>query len=281
MKSDHQETPESSPIAVGSAVAPSASPTQDAAATLSVSGPATLPPTLTLAGAMKLPEPAPPSLTPGSPLVEPAPLTPTMSAPVSASVSRQSPPTPPATEPTSRSVLVSADSEAQQPNALIPAASEDPSVSGKMLPATPTAISGLALASSEDDSESEIDSDARPSPVAEFVSRLQQEDVNVVQEALDRFKEACRRGDQSFIEQALVEQATLLNALGLKLVDNAGGGHGISHIQLWANLGLRALEMARKSLETLILARGRPSRQTNVQVNVGAPTNELKVVPRE
>lgn len=170
-----------------------------------------------------------------------------------------------------------------EPTSATPNSSEDASVSvsgAMMLPTTLTNTGDLTSASPDDDSEAEIDSEATPSPVAQFVSRLQGEDVDVVENALVRFKEACREGDHSYVQEALIEQVTLLNALGLKLLGNAGAATSMPGITLCTNLGLRSIELARKSLETLISARGRGNRQTNVQVNLGTPPNEFLEVPR-
>jgi hypothetical protein len=153
-----------------------------------------------------------------------------------------------------------------------PAAPPTPALTESPTP-TPTSLDAPSVSGSI--------SDGTPSPVAELVARLQYQDVEIVETALLRFKEACCRGDQSFIEEALIEQATLLNAVGLRMLDNAADAKVELHVQLWTNLGLRSIEIARKSLETLISTRSRANRQTNVQVNVGVPTNELKSVASE
>lgn len=114
-----------------------------------------------------------------------------------------------------------------------------------------------------------------PTPTAALISELSGQDVAVVEAALVGVRDAYRRGDHQVVEEALLEQAALLQALGVKLLRIAGDTTALPRTQAFANLGLRALEGARKTLGTLADMRRGPRKQTNVQVNVGGPTNEL------
>ncbi len=120
-----------------------------------------------------------------------------------------------------------------------------------------------------------------PSATVSFIAELQGSDVNAVEAALVGVRDAQRRGDPSVIEAALIEQATLLQALGNKLLRVAGGTHHFPAIQAYTHLSLRALEGARKTLGMLAGMRSGPKNQTNVQVNVGRPANEFLDVGHE
>jgi len=117
-----------------------------------------------------------------------------------------------------------------------------------------------------------------PTPAAEIIARLQGQDVASVEAALVGVRAAYRRGDQSVIEESLIDQAAVLQALGLKCIKVAGNENALPRAQVFFNLSLRALDGARKSLGMLADMKAVPKNQTNVQVNVsGGHTNELLV----
>jgi hypothetical protein len=110
--------------------------------------------------------------------------------------------------------------------------------------------------------------------------------VEGVEAALVGVRAAWRRGDQTAIADALINQASLLETLGVKLLAVAGNDPAhLKRVELYGNMGLRALEQARKTLDTLAGLRKKPSVQTNVQVNVAgsnvaSTTNEVFEVDR-
>ena len=121
-----------------------------------------------------------------------------------------------------------------------------------------------------------------PTPAAEIIARLQGQDVASVEAGLVSVREAYRRGDQSVIEEALIDQAAVLQELGLKLIKVAGNEGALPRAQVFFNLSLRALDGARKTLGMLAGMRAVPKNQTNVQVNVSSsPSNELLVASSE
>ncbi len=123
-----------------------------------------------------------------------------------------------------------------------------------------------------------------PSASALIIANLQGSDVSVVEAALVSVREACRRGDNSAIEAALIEQAALLQALGVKLMKVAGKEDLLARVQVFTNLSLRSMDGARKSLGMLLAGKqAAPKNQTNVQVNVGngPHANEILEVPCE
>lgn len=122
---------------------------------------------------------------------------------------------------------------------------------------------------------------ASPTPTATLIAELQGLDVDAVEAALVGVREAQRRGDRSVIEAALIRQVALLEALGVKLLRAAGGTQYFPAVQAYTNLGLKALDSARKTLGTLAGMRSGPKNQTNVQVNVGGSANEILEAGRE
>lgn len=114
---------------------------------------------------------------------------------------------------------------------------------------------------------------------AAIIADLQKQDIAAVEAALDGVRAAYRRGDRQVIEEALLEQAALLQALGIKLLKIAGSETILARIQVFTNLSLRAMDQARKSLGALAGMSDAPKQQTNVQVNVGAHANELLPTP--
>jgi hypothetical protein len=116
-----------------------------------------------------------------------------------------------------------------------------------------------------------------PSRVATLIAELQNEDAAAVEAGLVGVREAFRRGDHSAIEEALIGQAVLLQALGEKFLRLAGNQDSLRVVELYTALSLRAMDSARKTLSTLGTMRGGPKTQTNVQVNVSAPTNDSEV----
>ena len=219
-----------------------AAPAQAVVASVSVSGTATPPPTGELA--------ASPNLTPAVS----GTATPSPTGELAASTNL--------TPAVSGTATPSPTGElAASPN-LTPAVSgtATPPTTGELAASTTVSVSGTSFKPS-------------PSPIAYFLARLQDQDIDVVEAALVKFKEACLRGDHSVVEAALIEQATLLNAVGSTLVTNVGSANTMEQKQVWASLGLRSLEMARKSLELVISSRGRRGPQTSDS----APTNDLEV----
>lgn len=114
---------------------------------------------------------------------------------------------------------------------------------------------------------------------AAIIADLQKQDIAAVEAALDGVRAAYRRGDRQVIEEALLEQAALLQALGIKLLKIAGSETVLARIQVFTNLSLRAMDQARKSLGALAGMSDAPKQQTNVQVNVGSRANELLPKP--
>lgn len=168
--------------------------------------------------------------------------------------------------------------------------SETPSVSGRAgfsaaalppdiearveLPLTPSAAATAAPTPiSAGKTAASVSGNARQT--AAVIAQLQNRDIAEVEVALDSVRAAYRRGDRQVIEEALLDQAALLQALGIKLLKVAGSENILARIQIFTNLSLRAMDQARKSLSVLADMRGAPQQQTNVQVNVGASANEL------
>lgn len=118
-------------------------------------------------------------------------------------------------------------------------------------------------------------SGSSPTATAALIAELGEDDVVVVEATLARVKDSCHGGDRQAIEGALIDQAVLLQALGVKLLKVAGSEGALPRIQVFTNLSLRAFEGARKSLGMIQSAHVVPQSQTNVQVNVGGNTNEL------
>lgn len=108
-----------------------------------------------------------------------------------------------------------------------------------------------------------------PTPTTDLLVRIHGLDVDRVDAILERAKGAWRRGDESAISDALIEQAALLEGLGVKLLEIAGADPArLKIVELYSGLGLRALEQARKTLQTLAALRAKPPVTTAVQVNV-------------
>lgn len=115
-----------------------------------------------------------------------------------------------------------------------------------------------------------------PKRTSAVLANLQGEsDVIAVEAAIVGVKEAYRLGDRQNIEEALIDQAALLQALAVKLLTVAGDEGSLTRLQVFTNLSLRAFEGARKTLAMLAAGQLSPQNQTNVQVNVGGRANEL------
>lgn len=114
---------------------------------------------------------------------------------------------------------------------------------------------------------------------AAIIADLQQQDIATVEAAMESVKIAYLRGDRQVIEIALLEQAAVLQALGITLLKVAGNEKILVRIQTFTNLSLRAMDQARKSLGALAGMSDASKQQTNVQVNVGSRTNELLPKP--
>ena len=170
-----------------------------------------------------------------------------------------------------------------------PAVSEMVSVSGLTLTPTPstcpTPIAPMALTEQEarlpallEAEHLEEPEEQLPSPSAKFLAALQGGDVDEVEASLVSVRDAWRRGNQSAIAGALIAQAALLEAIGVKLLKLSGLENNVRAVQGYGNLGLRALEQSRKTLATVAGLREKPCIQTtNVQVNLGGPSNEKLV----
>lgn len=121
-----------------------------------------------------------------------------------------------------------------------------------------------------------------PTPAAEIIAKIQGLEVAAVEAALVSVREAYQRGDHSAIEDALINQAAMLQELGLKLINVAGNESALPRSQVFFNLSFRALDGARKALGMLASMKAAPKNQTNVQVNVSSGhTNEVLVASRE
>lgn len=119
------------------------------------------------------------------------------------------------------------------------------------------------------------DAPPRRTPVTTLIAHLKGVDVDAVEGAPVGVREAWHRGDQAAIADALIAQATLLETLGAKLLRVAGERDTAKTVEIFCGLALRALEQARKTWATLAGLREKPRIQTNVQVNVAGPTNEV------
>jgi hypothetical protein len=91
-----------------------------------------------------------------------------------------------------------------------------------------------------------------PTPTAEIIAKIQGLDVAAVEAALLRVREAQKVRDPTFVQNALVDQAMLLQALGEKLLKLAGNAEKLASIQTFANLGFRAMDLSRKALTSLV-----------------------------
>lgn len=212
-----------------------------------------------------VPVSGPVHLTPSAPLT---PIPPVAVA-VTGTLTPSSPASPAQTAPNPRTELLRASAAPEAPPTTTPAlaplqAPEAPSAASLPTPPSAQSVSGDMFK-------------PLPSPIAHFLARLQDEDINVIEAALVHFRHACLTGDHAAIESALIEQGTLLNAVGSVLITNIGISNTIEQKQVWANLGLRSLEMSRKSLELAISSRGRVGRP----VGAGTPPIELEVASNE
>jgi hypothetical protein len=84
-----------------------------------------------------------------------------------------------------------------------------------------------------------------------LIADMQRQDFAEVESVQDGVRAACRRGDRQVIEEALLDQAALLTALGIKLLKVAGNEDKLARIQVLTNLSLRAVDQVRKSLGVL------------------------------
>ena len=109
---------------------------------------------------------------------------------------------------------------------------------------------------------------------AKLIAELQGGDVTAIEAALVSVRGAIRGGNAAQAEAMLVEQAALLQALATKLFRYAGNRPESPLASTFLGLGLRALDLSRKSLVALAPSTPHAPAQANVQVNVGR-TNEL------
>jgi len=90
-----------------------------------------------------------------------------------------------------------------------------------------------------------------PESVVKLLSALQGIDAAAVELSLVATQLAYKRGEQETIEGALLDQYAVLNALTLKWMRVAGESNMLPLAVTFANLGLRSMELARKTLSTL------------------------------
>ena len=124
----------------------------------------------------------------------------------------------------------------------------------------------------------------KPSSMATCIAAMQERDVTTVEAVIVSVREAYRRGDPAAVEDALIDQAVLLQELGLKFLKLAGSENtSFQRIETYTGLSLRAFDGSRKTFGMLAKKHAGPGNQTNVQVNVGAqsPTNEILQAPHE
>lgn len=121
-----------------------------------------------------------------------------------------------------------------------------------------------------------------PKTTLALLADLRDQHVSAVAANLDEVRRAQQGGDQGAIAHALLGQAALLEALGVRLLTIAGTDTSKhQRFQLFSNLGLRALDQARKALSTLAGLGGPPTNHTNVQVNIAKRSNELLGADRD
>ena len=201
----------------------------------------------TVSGSAPLPTPAS-SSEPGAPAALPCPAEPTAQAPT---------PTEPASleepeEPAATSLM-----PAEQAETVSGGSSESQAVSEAVSVPTPSART--------------------PSLAGRLIYQVDASpDVATVEAKLALLSEAYHRGDNRAISDALIDQVHMLQTFGTKLLIVAANQKHDKSMEMYSALGLRALEQARKALLALHGLRDtKARRQTNVQVNVGAPANEV------
>lgn len=116
-----------------------------------------------------------------------------------------------------------------------------------------------------------LPADRPPTPTATLLAQLQDLHPEAVEQAIVDVREAWKRGDQSFVADALIAQASVLEALASKFLHLASGKQMAKVVEIYAGLALRSFEAARKALATLAGLREKPRVTTAVQVNVGQP----------
>src|SRR5690349_2829543 len=112
---------------------------------------------------------------------------------------------------------------------------------------------------------------------AALIAELQGGQVSVIENALVSVRAALDQGDASDAKAMLIEQAALLQALSVKLFRFVGGLPSGPLATTYLGLGLRAIELSRKSLAAVgqwNTAHSPTPAQTNLQVNI-AQSNEL------
>src|SRR5688572_25668505 len=82
---------------------------------------------------------------------------------------------------------------------------------------TSDAVTGAA-----GDADSSVTATKRRSPAAVIIAQLEGVDVTLVEAVLVSVRDAYREGDYEPLEAALIEQVTLLQAMGVKLLKLAG-----------------------------------------------------------
>lgn len=87
--------------------------------------------------------------------------------------------------------------------------------------------------------------------VVGMLAELQKTDIATAEAALVATRAAYKRGETAAVEGALLDQFAVLQALGLKLLKIAGDADSPAKIQMFAHLGLRALDTSRKTLGSL------------------------------
>jgi hypothetical protein len=107
-----------------------------------------------------------------------------------------------------------------------------------------------------------------PTPTTKLLAELQGLKTEQVERLLEQTQAAWRGGDQTLISNALIEQATILDFLGARLVQLATNHDSIKVREMYLGLAMRAYEAARKTWGTLNETRQKPRVTTAVQVNV-------------
>ena len=108
---------------------------------------------------------------------------------------------------------------------------------------------------------------------AKLLADLQDGQLSAIEAALVAVRDLPGQ-DAEQARQALMEQGIILQALGMKLIRVAGAKLSNPLAPTLLNLGLRAMDLSRKSLASLTSLPGASATQANVQVNIGR-TNEL------
>jgi hypothetical protein len=100
---------------------------------------------------------------------------------------------------------------------------------------------------------------------AKLIAQLEGEQLPAVEAGLAGVREAMQAGDERAVQAILVEQALVLQALGVRLLRYAGTHTDQPAAPTFVGLALKALDLSRKAL---LGATPQPTVQTALQVNV-------------